>query len=162
MCARHCPVRLKASAGRDVHNSFTPSVNTSAECGRAQKICQLNCFINKNCSCSSCPCLGGIRWSWRRIKLFLPSTWWEKYILMYLLFSRSVAQSCPTLCNPMDCSTPGFPVLHCLLEFAQAHVHWVGDTIQPSHPLLSPSPPALSLSQHQGLLMYTRSEYITI
>ena len=52
----------------------------------------------------------------------------------------SVAQSCPTLCNPTDCSTPGFPVLLHLLEFAQTHVHWVGDTIQPSHPLLSPSP----------------------
>ena len=52
----------------------------------------------------------------------------------------SVAQSCLTLCNPMDCSTPGFPVLHCLLEFAQTHVHWVSETIQPSHPLLPPSP----------------------
>ena len=50
----------------------------------------------------------------------------------------------------MDCSTPGFPVLHHLLELAQTHVHRVGDAIQPSHPLLSPSPPALNLSQHQG------------
>ena len=50
----------------------------------------------------------------------------------------SVAQSCPTLCSPMDCSTPGFPVLNHLLEFAQTHVHWVGDAIQPSHPLSSP------------------------
>ena len=63
----------------------------------------------------------------------------------------SVAQSCPTLCNPMDCSMPGFPVLHCLLEFAQTHVHWVSDAIQPLHPLSPPSPPALKLSQHQGL-----------
>ena len=62
----------------------------------------------------------------------------------------SVAQSCPTLCDPMDCSTPGFPVFHCLLEFAQTHVHQVDDAIQPSHPLSSPSPPALNLSQHQG------------
>ena len=61
-----------------------------------------------------------------------------------------VSQSCLTLCNPMNCSTPGFPVLHHLLEFAQTHVYCV-DAIQPSHPLLSPSPPALSLSQHQGL-----------
>ena len=51
----------------------------------------------------------------------------------------------------MDCNTPGSPVLHYLPEFAQTHVHWVGDAIQPSHPLLSPSPPALYLSQHQGL-----------
>ena len=66
------------------------------------------------------------------------------------LFS-SVAQLCPTLCNPLDCSTPGFPVHHQLPEFAQTHAHWVSDAIQPSCPLLSPSPPAFNLSQHQGL-----------
>ena len=59
----------------------------------------------------------------------------------------SVAQSCPTLCSPMDGSTPGFPVHHQVPELAQTHGHWVGDAIQPSHPLLSPSP-AVSLSQH--------------
>ena len=64
----------------------------------------------------------------------------------------SVAQSCPTLCNPMDCNTPGFTVHHQLLELAQTHVHRVSDAIQPSHPLLSPSPPAFNLAQHQGLL----------
>ena len=63
----------------------------------------------------------------------------------------SVAQSCPTLCNPMDCSTPGSPVHHQHLEVAQIHVHWVDAAIQPSHPLQSPSSPALNLSQHQGL-----------
>ena len=63
----------------------------------------------------------------------------------------SVTQSCPTLCDPMDCSTPGLPVHHQLLESTQTHVHEVGDAIQPSHPLSSPSPPALNLSQHQGL-----------
>ena len=63
----------------------------------------------------------------------------------------SVAQSCQTLCDPMDCSTPGFPVHHQLLELAQTHGHRVSDAIQPSHPLLSPSPPAFNLSQHQGL-----------
>ena len=62
----------------------------------------------------------------------------------------SVAQSCLTLCNPMDCSTPGFPVPHHLPEFAQTHVHWVSDATQPSHPLLSPSPPTFNLSRHQG------------
>ena len=60
-----------------------------------------------------------------------------------------VTKSCPTLFHPMNCSTPGFPVLHCLQEFAQVHVHWVSDTIQPSHPLMMPSPPAHNLSQHQ-------------
>ena len=66
-------------------------------------------------------------------------------------------QSCPTLCDPMDCSTPGLPVHHQLPEFTQAHVHRVGDAIQPSHPLSSPSPPALNLSQHQGLFQWVRS-----
>ena len=73
----------------------------------------------------------------------------------HFLFSSvqfsSIAQSCPTLCNPKDCSTPGLPVHHQLPEFTQTHVHCVGDAIQPSHPLSSPSPPAFNLSQHQGL-----------
>ena len=58
----------------------------------------------------------------------------------------SVAQSCPSLCDPVDCSTPGFPVHHQLRELAQTHVYWVGDAIQPSHPLLSPSPPSILTS----------------
>ena len=66
----------------------------------------------------------------------------------------SVTQLGPTLCDPMNRSTPGLPVHHQLLEFTQTHVHWVGDAIQPSHPLLSPSPPALNLSQHQGLFQW--------
>ena len=63
----------------------------------------------------------------------------------------SVTQSCPTLCNTMNRSTPGLPVHHQLPEFNQIHAHRVGDAIQPSHPLLSPSPPAPNPSQHQGL-----------
>ena len=66
----------------------------------------------------------------------------------------SVAQSCPTLCDPMNHSTPGLPVHHQLPEFTQTHVHRVTDTIQPSHPLLPPSPLALNLSQHQGLFKW--------
>ena len=69
----------------------------------------------------------------------------------------SVAQSGPALCNPMNHSTLGLPVHHQLQEFTQTHVHWVGDAIQPSHPLLSPSPPALNLSQHQGLFQWVSS-----
>ena len=65
-----------------------------------------------------------------------------------------VAQSCLTLCDPMDCSTPGLPVRHHPPEFTQTHVRRVGDAIQPSHPLLSPSPPALNLSQHQGMSQF--------
>ena len=67
---------------------------------------------------------------------------------------NSVPQLCPVLCDPMDCSTPGFPVHHQLPELAQTNVHWVGDAIQPSHPLLSPLPPAFNLSQHQGLFQW--------
>ena len=63
----------------------------------------------------------------------------------------SVTQSCPTLCDPMNCSTPGLSVHHQLLEFTQSHIHRVSDAIQPSHPLSSPSPPAPNLSQHQSL-----------
>ena len=63
----------------------------------------------------------------------------------------SVAQLCPTLCDPMDCSRPGRPVHHQLLEFTQTHVHCVSDAIQPSHPLSSPSPSTFNLAQHQGL-----------
>ena len=73
-----------------------------------------------------------------------------KVLFSPLLQFSSVVQSCPTLCDPMDCSTPGLPVHHQVLEFTQTHVHWVGDAIQPSHPLSSPSPPAFNLSQHQG------------
>ena len=71
----------------------------------------------------------------------------------------SVAQSCLTLCNPMNRSKPGLPVHHQLLESTQTHVHQVGDAIQPSHPLSSPSPPALNLSQHQGLFKWVSSSH---
>ena len=74
----------------------------------------------------------------------------------FLQFS-SVAQSCLTLWDPMDCSMPGFPVQHQLPELAQTHVHWVGDAIQPSHPLSSPSPSAFNLSQHRGLFQWVSS-----
>ena len=76
--------------------------------------------------------------------------------LIFDLQFSSVSQSCLTLCDPMDCSTPGLPVHHQLLEFTQNHVHWAGDAIQPSH-LLSPSPPAFSLSQHQSLFQWVSS-----
>ena len=71
----------------------------------------------------------------------------------------SVAQSCPTLCNPMNRSTPGLPVCHQLPEFTQTHIHRVGDAIQPSHPLSSPSPPAPNPSQHQGLFQWVSSSH---
>ena len=73
--------------------------------------------------------------------------------------SSSVAQSCPALSNPMDGSTRGFPVHHQLPQPTQTHVHWVGDAIQPSHPLSSASPPAFSLFQHQSLLQWVSSSH---
>ena len=75
---------------------------------------------------------------------------------MYYQYS-SVAQSCLTLCDSMDCSMPGFPVHYQLAELAQTHVHQVNGAIQPSHPLSSPSPPAFSLCQHQGLFQWVSS-----
>ena len=69
----------------------------------------------------------------------------------------SVAQSCPALCDPMKCSMPGLPVHHQLLEFTQTHVHRVCDAIKPSHPLLSPSPPAPNPTQHHGLFQLVNS-----
>ena len=100
------------------------------------------------------------KWNIEKFAPFLP-----KIPLFCLLFKKSynnceflpliqfssVAQSCPTLCHPMDYSTPGLPVHHQLLEFTQTHVHRVGDAIQPSHPLLSPSLLTFNLFQHQGL-----------
>ena len=79
----------------------------------------------------------------------------KRSLVFPFLFS-SVAQLCPTLCIPIDCSTPGLPVHHEFLEFTQTHEHRVSDAIQPSHPLLSPSPPARNPSQHQGLFKWVR------
>ena len=89
-----------------------------------------------------------------------------RVFLIYLVMWRwlsvqfsSVAQLCPTLCDPMNRSMPGLPVHHQLPEFTQTHVHQVGDAIQPSHPLSSPSPPAPNLSQHQGLFQWVNSSH---
>ena len=79
--------------------------------------------------------------------------------LFFCIQFSSVAQSCPTLCDPMNCSMPGLPVHHQLPESTQTRVQWVGDAIQPSHPLSSPSPPALNLAQHQGLSQWVSSSH---
>ena len=80
------------------------------------------------------------------------------FFFFYIQFS-SVAQSCPTLCNPMNLSTPGLPVHHHLPEFIQTHVHLVSDAIQPSHPLSFPFPPAPNPSQHQGLFQWVSTSH---
>ena len=88
------------------------------------------------------------------LRCFLQASTWSmlvnvpKYVSIQL---RSVSQLGLTLCNPMDCNTPGFPVHHQLLELTQTHVYQVGDAFQPSQPLSATSPPAFNLSQHQGL-----------
>ena len=90
------------------------------------------------------------------LKLDLPGS------VLQVFYKRcccSVAKLCPTLWDPMNCSTPGFPVLHYLSEFAQTHVHWVSDDIQPSYSLSHTSPLALNLSQYQGLFHWVSSSH---
>ena len=106
-----------------------------------------NCFYKKNCAAP-----GNLTFMW-----LLSYTHPKEFVGIYSVQFSSVTQSCPTLCNPMDCSTPGLPVHHQLLEFTKNHVHWVGDAIQPSHPLLSSSPPAHNPSQHQSLFQWVNS-----
>ena len=85
---------------------------------------------------------------------FRKAMWWPQFRSI-----SSVAQSCPTLCDPMNCSTPGLPVYNQLPDFTQTHVHQVSDAIQPSHPLLTPSPPAPNPSRHQGLFQWVSSSH---
>ena len=92
-----------------------------------------------------------------RLLFLLFSLFWS--FLWYSVQFSSVAQSCPTLCNPMNCSTPGLPVHHHLLEFTQTHIHRVSDAIQPSHPMSSPSPPAHNPSLHQSLFQWVNSSH---
>ena len=102
-------------------------------------------------------------WEFSRITLKMSITHIFKNLnkLVWLISSQfsSVAQSCPTLCDPRECCMPGFPVHHQLLELAQTHVHPVRDAIQPSHPLSSPSPPTFNLYQHQGLFKWVSSSH---
>ena len=100
-------------------------------------------------SCLENPMDGG---AWQATVHGVAKSWtWRSNFTLFLFFGSVQWLSCIWLCDPMDCSTPGFPVHHHLPELAQTHVHWVSDAIQPSHPLPSPSPPALYLSQHHGL-----------
>ena len=85
-----------------------------------------------------------------------PKSYMGKIMFLWPQFSHSVLSDS---LQPMDCSTPGFPVHHQLLKLAQTHVHWVSEAIQPSHPLLSPPPPAFNLSQHQGQFQWVSSSH---
>ena len=107
----------------------------------------------------------GQKWIWVFVVLSCSPRfqWSARFWKMRPQFSSvqfiSVAQSCPILCDPMNHSTPGLPVHHQLLRFNQTHVHWVSDAIQPSHPLLSPSPPAPNPSQHQSFFQWVNSSH---
>ena len=102
-----------------------------------------------------CNCLPSL---WKSLLLLLNSYNYTYVSSTSIQFS-SVTQSCLTLCNHMDCSIPDLPVHHQLPELAQTHVHGAGDASQPSHPPLSPSPPAFNLAQHQGLFQWVSSSY---
>ena len=99
------------------------------------------------------------------VSIAYPREWGGRLGLLFILIvpfdfypcCSSVAKSCLTFCTPVECSMPGFPVLPDISEFAQTHVHWVCDAIQPSHPLSPPSPPAFNLSQHQVILPWVDS-----
>ena len=95
--------------------------------------------------------------SWLKLN-FKKKRRWSWHLVPFSQFS-SVAQSCLTLGDPMDCSTPGLPVHHPIPEFIQTHVHWAGDAIQPPHPLSSPSPPVFNHLQHQGLFKWLSSSH---
>ena len=123
-------------------------------------------FIKRLFSSFSLSTIRVVSFAYLRLLIYLPAILSPAYdsriqpsILHYVLCIHFVAQSCPTLCDPMGHSMPGFPVYHQLLEFTQTHVHWVGDAIQPSHPLLSPSPPTINLSQHEGLFKWVSSSH---
>ena len=97
------------------------------------------------------------------IECFLYARHWWSIFFLSSIFLRTIVVAVQSLSSvwlfatPMDCNMPGLPVLQYLLEFPQVHVHWIGDVIQPSHPLSPPSPPAINLSQHQGLFQWVGS-----
>ena len=123
-----------------------------------------NIICWKHCFCSIVlPLLLHHDWLTLFMGVYFVVLYYNTFLNEYILHIASsvqfssVAQSCPILCDPMNCSTPGLPVHHQLPESTQTHVRRVSDAIQPSHPLSSPSPPALNLSQHQGLFKWVSS-----
>ena len=139
-------------------------------------MCQLpqQCLWKKSSSSGRCAvficsvslaCLWSSVFSLEHSSGYLTSRTWAVLKTTGLVLCRMfiycclVTKSCLTLCDPMDCSMQGFPVHHQLLKLAQTHVHWLGDNIQPSHPLSSPSAPAFKLSQHQGLFPWVSSSH---
>ena len=111
-------------------------------------------FFRRNCSIGTCRF--SVHMGGGKVKVFLCHCLGAECSNQFYFQFSSVTQSCPTLCDPMDCSTPRFPGHHQLREFTQTRVHWVGGAIQPSYPLSSPSP-AFNLSQNQGLFKWVGS-----
>ena len=116
-------------------------------------------FENNPCSHVHDPSSPLSRFPFSIVSLSLFSPYSLILCFLHRVQFSSVAQSGLTLCDPMDCSTPGLPVYQQLPEFTQTHGHWVSDAILPSHPLPSPSPPAFNLSQHQGLFKWVSSSH---
>ena len=145
--------------------SLTFGAVISSEPSQISSICLLvQHFKNLLCEIWNCPPTQKVRRDWKqRDQSRLASSRFNKQADLHLrlVFSSvqfsSVSHSCPMLCDPMDCSTSGLPVHHQLLEHTQTHVHRDDDDIQPSHPLLSPSPPAPNPSKHQGLFQWVSS-----
>ena len=131
------PGRLRSMGSLRVRHDWATSLSHIGE-GNGNPL-QYSCLENPRDEGAWWAAVSGVAQSWTRLKRLSSSS------------NSSVTQLCPTLCNSMDCSTPGFPVHHQLLELAETHIHQVGNAIQPSHSLLSLSPPAFNLYQHQDL-----------
>ena len=127
-------------------------------------------FIKRFASSSLLSAINVVESAYLRLLIYLPAILIPAcafHSALHLVFDdsfekyccRSVAKSCLTLCNPMNRSTPSLPALHCLPKFAQIHIHWVSEDIQPSHPLSLPSPLALNLYQYQGLFQWISSSH---
>ena len=149
-----------------VTQSRTRLKRLSSSSSRAEELMLLNCGVGEDSweslgqqgdqTCQSCSMLSFLP-TIPPLWCFLMPTCAHRHSRMFS--SVQFIQLCLTLCDPMDCSTPGFPVHHQLPELAKTQVHWVGDAIQPSHPLSSPSPPAFNLFQHQGLFHWVSSSH---
>ena len=126
-----------------IYNGISPHSGQNGHHQKLQTIHAGEVMEKRECFCTVC---GNVNWH-------------SHYGRWLSVQFSSVAQSCPTLCDPMNCSTQGLPVHHQLPEFTKTHVHRVGDAIQLSHPLLSPSPPAPNPSQHQSLFQWVNSSH---
>ena len=151
-----------ANAGDTGDTGSIPGSGRSSAGGNGNPL-QYSCLKNSMGRGAWWAIVHGVAKSWTRLSTHTHA----RYLLVLIHIDiqvssvqfSSIAQSCPTLCNPMKCSTPGLPVHHQLPEFTQTQIHQVSDAIQPSHPLLSPSPPAPNPSQHQSLFQWVNSSH---